>query len=71
MSVVANPFVLAEALLTTNRLGSGRELSHDLKSAIVDFNIYEDITKPYTTAQVSFADTKDTLSSLDILHNLE
>ena len=66
MSVVANPFVLAEALLTTNRLGSGRELSHDLKSAIVDFNIYEDITKPYTTAQVSFADTKDTLSSLDI-----
>jgi len=65
-SAVSAPFILKEAVLKTNRLGSGREVSHDIRAAIVDFNIYEGIHRPYTTAQVTFADTKDTLSSLDI-----
>ncbi len=65
-NAAAVPFILKEAVLKTNRIGSGREISHDIRSAIVDFNVYEHITKPYCTAHISFADTKDTLSSLDI-----
>ena len=62
----ANPFIIERATLATNRLGSGREAAYDVKNAIVDFNIYESLAKPYTTAQVTIADTKDILSGLDV-----
>ena len=63
---IASPFILKKAVLATNRLGSATEVSHDIRGAIQDVNIHEHITQPYTVAQITFADTKDTLSSLDI-----
>lgn len=63
---IANPFIIKSAVLTTNRLGKGRELSYEIRSAIVDLNIFENIALPYTTAQIGVADVKDILSGLDI-----
>ena len=63
----AQPFFIKKALLIANRTGLGNKpAAHDISKAMVDIEIFEHLSLPYTSALISFSDTADTLSSLDI-----
>ena len=67
MSNTAQPFFIERANLVSNRTGLGNApVIHDITKAMVDIEIYEHLSLPYTSAMISFLDTADTLSSTDI-----
>lgn len=63
----ALPFIFSRADLISTRTGVPNQfVSHDIRDAIVDVIIYEQLDKPYTTCAITYVDNADTLSSLDI-----
>jgi len=63
----AQPFIFSRADLISTRTGvANRFVSHDIRDALVDVIIYEQLNKPYTTCMITYVDNADTLSSLDI-----
>jgi len=63
----ASPFIIEKALLSSNRTGIGRPpVSFDISKVITDIQIFEHLSKPYTTATIQFVDTADTISNIDL-----
>ena len=55
-------FKILKALLSTDRNGA----SLDISQVITDIDIYEELDKPYLTADITFLDTESVVQNLDI-----
>ena len=56
-----NTYKLTSAVLTSDKI---KPFTYEIVSCITDFNIYEDINKPYLTGKITFADFNNIINKV-------
>jgi hypothetical protein len=66
MVQLAQEYKITEAIITADRLG-GKDNGYDIKQYIMELSCFEDIDKPYVTAQIVFMDDIGLIQQIKIL----